>query len=297
MLDRSPSRATNVQPILLLGERPVGDATRNLVAMRSTFGRTPLLIVPERRAVRDRLPVEASLLVANAGTAVLTLVAALHCRALRTNPILLVVAQDGGLTPPPTADWVSIAAAARATRALVVGARPVNWSTRGTVLEPGGPIDAARTRAVRGGASIANPRDLDTHLEMGTTLAPSGAFAATATRVVDRAASAEPDLVRRCRDALAEAARTARGIALAASPDDERDAVELALALEPNGVRVHLDGPRPTALPFVRDANGVSTIPLSGRPRSEGRVGHGMIWRMPRAPGERPRSVVRNQRV
>ena len=279
-MSNSASRPrSHVQPVVMLDGNVRDRTVETLVGLQRTFDRKPLVISRERKWVRHSALAGAIVLVTPTGVLASLLLASLYLRASRTDRTLVVVGpNDDGSSAE---SWVGLSRAARSSGGMVAAAAPVDWSTRGMVLEPKGGRDALRTRALGPISWIADDRDLDRHLELATNLAPTGAVAVSARVFRERALATERGLVRTCMTALDGAVRR-RHITTVECPNPDARGIEAAIDLmAPKLVRVYPIGR--LARPARRTLAGAAerTNRFQAPPSAEHRAGLGILWKMP----------------
>ena len=239
------------------------------------FGRFKTLVVPSGCGPLDRIVLAAICARGKQQDATLAATPPLPPRCGGTDDAVLALA-----------DAASAAVEARCAVAMTA---PVDWATRGIVLEPNGPRDPWGTRAIRELHRIKGSGDLDHHLEVGTSVAPTGAFSVPVWVLLDRVANVRPDVLERCRIALADGRAGDRVVRV--RRDGWGDGSGRLLDLfDHTRVRCHAGGvhfrrssghrARPALLPPGPSSERSAVVGCAARPQ----VGFGMIWRMP---GER----------
>ena len=300
MADSTPLRAHHVQPVLLVGEEEPSGLDRALRDLLAVTRRAPLLVSHRRRLSLDTVVTGTTTLLCDADPFSACLLAAMQCRARGRDVTLLVVTADAATRLlQDKRVLLPLASAARAAKGVVFGTGPVDWSTRGAVFEPAGSRNAHGTSAIHARSWIADERELDQHLEIGTAHRPTGALAVDAARLLAHSFVLEGKLARRCSEALGAARRRGRRIEVADAPNGERPMEDLADLFDVEAARVlrlpltdmrmpasvRPQGRTVAALRARSVAAGhgladVGTAPvrsLANRPRKS----FGMIWRLP----------------
>ena len=276
--------AGRVQPVLLPNAEPCERVERLGATLRSAFGRAPLIVMKPSRRRGAGPSLDATVAEADTGPLARALIAAHHCRSMRPAPVLLLIA---GATDPatiPVATWQTLAVAAGRTKRLVVGTERVGWSTRGPVFIPGSRVGGCGTRPIAQRDWIGEPAELDRHLELGVTVAPTPIAAVPTWHLLDRAMRHDPELTKGCAAVARGASKGARRIVADGAPKDERPLAALVNIVGADTVdllpieRTAPKAPaREAAVRLTRAQTAEAVFQTSRTPRQS----LGMIWRMP----------------